>query len=438
MSWIDIAIIALVVLMGTLGVFKGTKKSALALAAFLAAFVIAFLLTNVITELLLSVPVINKFVLGSNGFSLYTWIEQGLAPDAASSFLGEHFYKPIQEIVNSPALLDKGFYSGGFTPHQGLSLYLAYCAFAAIIGIGLFLVIRGLLTIVTVIIKSYFDKKKKSVAGRLCGFLIGMVRGCCWTLAVTIAFSAIGGLTFAGWIGNIEKEYEDSVLAKVFNSMSYSIKNTLFLPDEDAYQRIVELSGIRVTPDEPEGPNKPENPTPPSDETAKLRNEAYCNLMNLNYVDAAYTVDLTTGEIKFDATKELIDHAQFEVTGFDTVVKAIIDYNAAMGEKIKADDGIFKALDEATLENYNDILRYGEDSVYTVWNNVVYVMLHNYMLDVEDGKTLTSAVEIEKMQAKLNSQYAEITAALDGMIEKYGAITQFDKIALEYPDCVTL
>ena len=63
MSWIDIAIIALVVLMGTLGVFKGTKKSALALAAFLAAFVIAFLLTNVITELLLSVPVINKRVL---------------------------------------------------------------------------------------------------------------------------------------------------------------------------------------------------------------------------------------------------------------------------------------------------------------------------------------------------------------------------------------
>ena len=65
MSWIDIAIIALVVLFGLAGVLKGVKKSALSLGAFLVAFVLAFFLANVVAEAFMGIEGVKNFVVGN-------------------------------------------------------------------------------------------------------------------------------------------------------------------------------------------------------------------------------------------------------------------------------------------------------------------------------------------------------------------------------------
>ncbi|MDE7464533.1 MAG: CvpA family protein, partial [Clostridiales bacterium] len=277
MSYIDIGIIAFLVLFAALGVWKGVQKSALALGAFVISFIIAFFLANVVAEAFLNIDSVRQFVMGKEGWSLYTWINSSMggAPWEGKSFIAENFFKPIYNVVVTSKEL-----SATFTAHDGVALCMAFGIFSSMIGLGLFIVIRALMCIVTMIVKSYIPRKK-SVGNRVAGLFVGMGRGAIWAFIITIVFSAFGGLAFLPAVDVINDNYDDSVMAKYLNEGAYGIKNGVFIPDEDMFNRLVIKGGFNVhKPEEGEDP-------PASDALEIERNELYADIMNLNYASGS-------------------------------------------------------------------------------------------------------------------------------------------------------
>lgn len=421
MSWVDITIIALVALFALFGVLRGVKKSAVALGAFVVAFLTAFFLSNIIAEAMLNIEGVKKFVLGSDGFSLYTWLHKALSATgenafSPSEFLLSKFYKPVEEIVG-------GFsgYTATFTPVEGTALYLAFTVFSAICGVGIYLVARLLLVIVTVIIKIYIGKKKSGL-GRLFGFVVGAVRGAAWAFVITLIFSAIGGFTFVGGIGKIESEYESSVIGKYFNEYSYAVKNKLFLPDEDMYSRIVKISGLTSEED-----------TGSDSELVGLKLELYCDLLNLNYDGAngaafAYTDGVFTDNSQ-NCTLLAVD--VYDDSGFGAAVSAIMDYNRRAADGIK-NDGTLDSASPATLSSYKSVIQQGSGSIFNQWNAILSD-LHNYEHEIDENKSLTNSELIASANASIKSAYDALVVKLDALKSTYASLSDFGTLTLTYP-----
>lgn len=102
MSYIDIAIIGVVVLGALIGLWKGFFKTLISFFGGLVSFLVAFFLTKVIAEALLDVGAIRNFVVGSgSGWSLYSWIHGKLPPlDELSGILAT-ILKPILSVAES-------------------------------------------------------------------------------------------------------------------------------------------------------------------------------------------------------------------------------------------------------------------------------------------------------------------------------------------------
>lgn len=413
MSWVDIVIIALVALFACAGVLRGVKKSSLALAAFSVAFVAAFFLAKIVAEALLGIESVNKFVLGSDGFSLYNWLHASIGSAEPSEFLVKNFYEPVLEIVNG-----FGGYTETFTVAEGQALYLAFTLFSAICGVGIYIVVRILLCIITAIIKSFFAKKKSGL-NRLFGFLVGALRGALWAFALTIVFSAVGGFSFVGAIGKIETEYESSVLGKYVNEYSYAVKNSLFLPDENMYARIIDRSGFTVA----------DGDRDPQDRLVGTRLEIYAYLYDLNYTENVYTVE--NGELKVrengDALK--IDASAYGDSGFDNVIRAIMAYNETAAENVKT---ALADADNSTLRTYVEVLNDGTSAISAQITALVSD-IYNYELKIDESKNLTDAGEIESANRDLKNLYDNIIAELGTLKTSYAAMSALGALTLEYP-----
>ncbi len=442
MSWVDIVIISLVALLAVAGVIGGIKKSTLSLVAFLVAFIISFFAAKVVTEAMLGVDAIRFFVFGaglgdSAPWSLANWIYKGFSESAMTDTSQMLFYKPIIDIISQ-----YGGYSTQFTQEMGFALYSAFLMLSAIVGVGLFLVTRLLLCIVTMIVKSFFGKKKSPVQ-RLTGMLVGAVRGFCWALALTIAFSTVGGLTIydkekpvedqaPSAFEKIEREYENSVVGKYVNQWAYSIRNAMFLPDINMYGRLVDLSGLNVREEDKD------------DETkiigAKL--DLLVDIYNLNYkTDSPYTTDKNTGLLVEPADPQAgrIDPAEYANTGFDAAVKAIMDYNTAAAEKIRS--GGINDMSETEVALYKQIVQDGADSIYDLWLGAKRVItdLGNYSQLITDGQKLSTEEAITDQNGKLKAKYDEIVSKFEKLKIAYVSLKPtFGDLTFELPELVVL
>ncbi len=398
MSWVDIVIIALLALFAVIGVLKGVKKSLLSLGAFIVAFLISFFLAKVVAEAFLGVDAIRDFVIGSDGWSLYTWIKGGLGGDyVPSEFLIANFYAPIEAIVET-------YMSSGVSvsPLDAEAICIAFTLFTAICGVGLFIVIRLLLCIVTAIIKSYIGRHK-SALNRLFGFLVGAVRGFAWSFALVLVVSMFGGLTFLPGLNKVEDEFENSVIGKHVYSWSYAVKNKLLLPDSDMLARVVERSGLTVDSDD-DGEDQNQS-------LLGTRLEIYCDLLNLNYDSQPYTyVNGELGEPD-DPSQGKLNAAKYADSGFDAAVTAIMQYNEAAAQMIK--DGQLDAVDSETLMSYKLTIQSGTNSIYDQWNAVLN-LLDNYELHYSD-----SSYDV----LQLADDYDNIKDKFDALKEKYGEIS---------------
>ncbi|MDE6294328.1 MAG: hypothetical protein K2L88_06895, partial [Clostridiales bacterium] len=321
MSWIDVGILAAVVLLGVIGIFRGVQKSALSLGAFLVAFILAFFLANVIAEAMLGIDGVKMFVLGDGvgekaQWSLANWIYSGVnnAQDD-KSFLFLNFYKPIRDIISSAQVSIPA--EAGVSPADiGFAMYGAFMILSAICGVGIFIIVRFLLIIVTVIVKSFIGKKKSALS-RVFGFVLGAVRGALWMFAITVVFTCFGGYTFASAIKSIENEYENNtVVCGYFNEWAYGLRNKLLLPNKDAYGRIVEMVYKKEAGADPNAEKLPYD---------RLR--VFVGVSNLGYDKNPWSIDLKTKK-RVDGTADATARvgSEFAKTGFGAIAQAILDY----------------------------------------------------------------------------------------------------------------
>ena len=402
MSWIDVAIIALVVLIGLLGVWRGVKKSALSLGAFIIAFLLAFFLANVIAEALLGIDSIKSFVLG-NGFeansqwSLAKWIYGGTAGKNLEEhkYLWENFYKPMTDIIKSANV--------GVSAEVGLALYGAFMMFSAICGVGIFIVVRLLLIIVTVIVNSYIGKKK-SVMSRLFGFVLGAIRGALWVFAFTVVFSCFGGYSFVSGINAIEKEYENNaVMCNYFNDGAYGMRNGLLLPDKDTYGRLVEMVYKKKPGDDPN-----------AEKLSGERLSLFINVSNLNYENTPWSI--VDQKRKFDDTsaKKRVS-SEFESTGFDNVAQAILNYNQSIADLV---DDTSKLNDVTSqFQSLNFIVAPSNESYnMNVLMTELWTKLRKYEQDYNHP---AEDKEVSELNSTLAADYKAVSDTIDAIKAKY-------------------
>ncbi|MDE5593089.1 MAG: CvpA family protein [Clostridiales bacterium] len=409
MSWIDVALLALVVLVGLLGLWKGAKKSALSFGAFLIAFLLAFFLSTVIAEALLGIDGVKNFVLG-NGvgenaqWSLANFIYGTYKEPDGNSYLFANFYKPIKDIVSSAADANKLIPTAGINVEQaGFALYGAFMMFSAICGVGIFIVVRLLLIIVTVIVKSYIDKKKQTVVSRLIGFLIGAVRGALWVFAFTITFSCFGGYTSVPGIQSIQNEYGDkAVMCNYLDDWAYGLRNSLLLPNKDAYGRLVEMVYKKTSAENPD-----------AEKLAGDELKLFIKVSNLNYDGEPWSIDAQKKR-KFDDSSETIKlrrSSEFANIGFDTAAQAILDYNKSVAEKIDAKSTGLSSENFTTLD--------GVIATVNTGMNDLWAKIRKYQLDCTTTPDREQDNWESVLNSKLSADYADVQEALADLKAKY-------------------
>ena len=412
MSYIDIAIIALAVLFGLFGVLRGVKRSALSLGAFLVAFLLAFFLANVVAEALIGIDGIRGFVLGDgvgegSSWSLAKLIYGGLDGSQSAglgedTFLYKNFFAPIIEIVNGANV--------EVDPLVGGSMYLAFIMFSALCGIGIYIIARFLLVIVTTIVKGFIGRKK-SVLSRLLGFVVGAVRGGLWALTITLIFSCFGGLTFITPIAKVENEYEhpNAVLCSFVNESAYSIRNKLFLPDADMYGRIVNSVY------KPSGGGDP-------DSYPRKQAELIVNVGNLNYGgDAWWITDANEFGLEENGKVDKYAASDFYEVGFDELVQTLLDYNKAALEK--AQDRSL-GYPDSKLDTLNGFIKTNSTNLEKLTTDFINY-LRAYKANFLASKELPSDTDPNAYDTTvLESSYVRAKTALEGLVSQYRYVTE--------------
>lgn len=462
MSFVDIALIVLVVLFGTVGVLRGVQKSALSFGAFLIAFIVAFFLANTVAEAFLNVEAVKSFVMGTEegSFSLFNWL-RGVIPSSAGtsdSFIDANFYRPIIQVIKDAAT--------GMPESDALALYVSFTLFSGIIGICLFIVVRLLLSIVTMIVKSFIPKKK-SALNRLGGFFVGIARGLEWALALTIAFSVVGGITLGlpdasaqvnlaptvaveqfyadetenGGESNgenepteskdpialIEAEFEDGIMGKYVNIAAYAIKNKCFLPNAAMFDRLVRASGYQVSETDKRDP----------DALFGDKLYIYCGLGNLNYTSPVYGEDESTKLLTVDPDKDnfLISTAGYPDESFRAAVTAIMEYNARATEEAFFKTAI-KQLSDDDYAAYKQIVTDDNNSIKKLWESVIFEIgeYNDKIAEAVANTGSMTATQIDAANSDLVTRHGEITSLFDRLNQRYAQLSAFGALTIgEYP-----
>lgn len=444
MSWIDIVIIAMVVVGGVIGVFRGVKRSLVSLVAFAVSFGLAFFLAGVVAEALLGVNGIKNFVLG-NGFGadaetslaniLYAKMIKG---DwfVTDSYIAKNFYAPIDKIIASASVA----VPVENATEAGRALYMSFLVLSAVSAIGIFAVSRLLLVIVTTIVNSFVDpreerdakgktrKRKRSGLERVLGLFTGMIRGAAWAFTVTFVFSCVGGMVFFDAFKKVEDEYEhkNAVLCGYVNDAAYGMRNSMFLPDSDLYGRLVE-SVFKPDPDYSD--------TEPL-EPARL--EAFIALNNLNYPEGqeAWSISPTKKRVEDESKRDgAYKPADYAEIGFEGTLSAVMLYNSEAAVKLDIIDGADN-FEDKTVPDHQMLLSFINDGSNSMQASVrAFVSaLEQYKQAYRDGKKLTDAAAIDQYNSTtIPDKYNTVTAALVKLRTDYSRAESWFG-ALELPE----
>ncbi|MDE7463603.1 MAG: hypothetical protein K2M48_01115, partial [Clostridiales bacterium] len=173
--------------------------------------------------------------------------------------------------------------------------------------------------------------------------------------------------------------------------------------------------------------HKPEEgEDPPATDALEIeRNELYADIMNLNYASGSkYTVDLHTGVITENDNAVILNSSDYEVTGFDQAIAAIIEYNNKIGASIKKEAGTLSSADADKLEEYDGIYRnifsamLGDGLVTAVGN-------YKRMLSAEDFGTHKEQGMVDGINEEIQGYYNTIVAALDSLKIEYAKFDLF-------------
>ena len=245
MSYIDRAIIAIVVLCALIGLWKGFFKTVISFFGLLVSFMAAFFLTKPVVGALLDIDAVKNFVVGGgSGFSLFGWISGKLSDITSEGVLGT-LLSPFIKLSESQ----------GVDVHTGVSLLLANGIFSIMVCIGLFIVIRFILLLFTMFANAMSKGKFVGALNRLLGLIFGAVKGAWHVCVLMFILSFLLGFSFMAPVRN---QIDNSVIAAPVYEQVTKLSEKFITGGEDTLIKLLDLHDKANKPDvQPEA--KPEH-----------------------------------------------------------------------------------------------------------------------------------------------------------------------------------
>lgn len=287
MSIADIVIIVVVALMALIGLWKGFFKTVISFCGWFVSMLIAVLTARVVAEALLDIDAVGNFVAGAGeGVSLFTLFKRML-PDkllalkagATEAEITKALGESVVASLVSPfigVLRGEMIASSALTVGDGIALGMAGGLFEVIVGFALFIVLRIIMTLLVMFLKSLIDKdKKQGMLSRLGGFAFGAVRG---TLYCAVLLLIVGFMTPFSFMQSLTAEIDKGVLARPIATQVYALSGKIS-SNENYYNKLVLLTGnAELPPTDNKGETESKEEQSVRDFAQKaLVNEAVCS-----------------------------------------------------------------------------------------------------------------------------------------------------------------
>lgn len=193
MNYIDIAIIAIVVLFALIGLWKGAGKTFIKIFCFAGALAGAYFLGKLVVDLTLGVDFIKGFIVSKEG-SLASYYLNSFPSSIASATEATKLSGVLGMYINPmiaryTALGGPAVY--GMTYGQFIASNLAVQTYSLIIYVLLYWLLRVILVVLAWILKKIIVRGTPKGASRIFGFLLGLIRGASFVFVLLVISASI-------------------------------------------------------------------------------------------------------------------------------------------------------------------------------------------------------------------------------------------------------
>lgn len=398
MSYIDIAIIAIVALGALIGLWKGFFKTFISFFGWTASFLIAFFLTKPVANALLDIKAIRHFVLGTGeGWSLFQWIGGKLSALESNGF----FSVLITPLINTSM-------KAGVLPSIGVPLLLANGMFSVIVCLVMFLLIRLLMLIFTLFANAMTKGKFKGALGRLLGFIFGAVKGGATVCIIMVFCTFILGLNF---MAPARKQLDKSVIAQPVYKQVVKYTDKYMAGNSDTLTKLLHHLGLET---------EKEEPTP-----------AYCGTYSGATTDDVYPTGGTYTVTESGVTYTLVlseEHETYSLTAKEGDEEAVqVEQGAyTLGEG----DAITFTPDESADDTHgtlsNGVLSYDGRTYQRQGGATQITTTYTLILEKDGNYTLTVVVSTDPSHAsptagtyEWDEEHHKLTLRAGGATEEY-------------------
>lgn len=265
MNYVDVAIIAVIVLFALIGLWKGMAKTSIKLICFAASIVAAYFISDYLLTKALSVGFIKRLVAGE-GFSLYGMYYGGLVPEIAEATVAPEiggifgaFVTPMIERFTAMG----GTEAYGITYGQFIALNLSVNTLSILLTLVIYGIVRIVAHIVAWILKKIFVHGKPKALGRIFGFVAGAVRGAAIVAVLLVVSTVIFPMKF-GFAQAYVDTFDESLIGRKVAVYVYGGYDKLIYGEDEAKtEEFFEELGYEKKNTVPDAtPTPSETPTP--------------------------------------------------------------------------------------------------------------------------------------------------------------------------------
>jgi|GEM_PF-3496241 len=271
----DIIIIIVVAIFGIVGLITGFRRSLVSLAGFIVSLLITVLLASIVTDAMLGVNWIANLVAGQES-SLFAFFHRNIVTELDyitieymrnayyyggeqaidAIFLGGGFdfssvfmmiiYPLVRSAATSPLMLNS--YMG--TARDLFALELAYGTAILITGSLLFIVLRILVTCISIVLKPKRPieepTRAKKAAGSIVAMILGMLRGFVYAGVILAVLSLMSGFAV---MDRPMEEVRGSVIARVISNTTNTVSELVISsrPEDVRFNRLLDAAGFNET-----------------------------------------------------------------------------------------------------------------------------------------------------------------------------------------------
>jgi len=237
MSYVDIAIIALVILMALIGLWKGAGKELIALVCFVLSLGACYLVADYCLKFILEVEVIRNLALGET-FSLRALIGNEIASAPDSS---------VVQALYAPLIARYASFSEVWAVSEAefLSVVVSLHLFTIVLSVLLYIAARIIASIVGYILKIIFIHGEVTLVGRIFGLVVGAIKGAAVVCALMFIVSAVFPFGFSKIVTD---EMDKSAIAPPVCKAVYEITGS-HLYSDDTIELMLKGAGFSKLPD---------------------------------------------------------------------------------------------------------------------------------------------------------------------------------------------